>query len=134
MDSRKALYSIANAIYAADKILSLVNKKQDTDNNRSHEKRTYDNMAVFGEIIKVIANYMPDNESHHSYYLKKTVDKCSLYEDTYKKLKQHLICVKNDGLTGDRIMETLLAIRPHIRGQQGTAIDKSIKMYKILKT
>jgi hypothetical protein len=134
MDNRKNLNSIANAIYAADKILNLLNGKQGMHENYAGGKRTYDNMAVLGEIIKVIANYLPYNESHRGNHLRKIVDKYTFYEDTYKKLKQHLILVKNEGLTGDRIIETLAAIKPHIKGQQRTVIDKSIKIYKILNT
>ncbi|NLC68654.1 MAG: hypothetical protein GX754_07720 [Clostridiaceae bacterium] len=136
MNNRKNLHSIANAIYAADKILNLLNKKQGqgADEITAGWRRAYPDMAVFGEITKIIANYLPGSEDHRGNHLKRTVDKCAFYEDTYKKLKQHLVSVKNEGLNGDRIFETLAAIKPYARRRQKTAIDKSMKIYKILKS
>ena len=134
MDNRKNLYSIANAIYAADKIRNLLKRVQGMQDNSISGKRAYDDMAIFGEIIRVIADYFPDSDNYRRNSLRETVDKCALYGNAYKKLKQHMISTRNEGLTDTKIIEALVAIKPLIKGKRRTMIDKALEIYEILNT
>ncbi|NSW89514.1 MAG: hypothetical protein HPY74_02330 [Firmicutes bacterium] len=133
MDKRKNLQSIANAIYAADKIRNIL-KDPNTRNSYTPGKRAYNNISVFGEVIRVIADYLPNSNNYRGNSLKEMVDKSAIYINTYKKLKQQLISARNGKLNKNKLVETLAIVRPLLKNERKVIVDKVLKIYEILNT
>lgn len=131
MNNNKYLQSIANGIYAADKINNLL-KAQNTrsDNMAGAAAR---NISIFGEIIKIIADYLPTDNNYRENNLKDIISRSSTYGNTYSQLKQHLLAAKGERLSNNQLAETLSIVKPLLQDKPRSTVDKVLKIYEIIK-
>lgn len=131
------LNSIANGIYAGNKIFNLL-----TENSNTRSKN--DKIV---EIIKIIVTYLPNGNDYHISNLRKLADKSNIYTEVYKKLKQQIasrskqqfLAASENSIntlpavtTGNQIAETIAAIKPIIKPEYKSAADKLQKILEIL--
>jgi hypothetical protein len=132
MNNSKYLQSIANGIYAADKVRNLL----ETTNVRSNTPSGVvgNRIAVLGEIIKVIANYLPVENSQRGSNIQELVNKSTMCGNTYSQLKQHLFHAKEGRLKQGQLIETLAIVRPLLKDEPRVTVDKVLKIYEIIRT
>lgn len=131
MDNSKYLQSIANGIYAADKVRNLL-KTTNTRSNNTSEMVAH-TISVLGEIIKVIADYLPAENSYRGSNIQEIINRSTVYGNTYSQLKQHLFNAKEGRLKQGRILETLEIVSPLLKDEPKITIDKVLKIYEIIK-
>ncbi len=131
MDNSKYLQSIANGIYAADKVRNLLeisNVRSNTPSGMLAHR-----ISVLGEIVKVIADYLPAENSYRGSNIQDIVNKSTTYGNTYSQLKQHLFHAKEGRLKQGQLIETLAIVRPLLKDEPGITVDKVLKIYEIIK-
>jgi len=131
MDNGKYLQSIANGIYAANEVRNLLKApNMRSDNTTGMVARS---ISVFGEVIKVIADYLPVENNQRGSNIKEMVNKSAAYGNTYSQLKQHLVSARQSRLNKDHLIETLAIVKPLLKDEPRTTVDKVLRIYEIIK-
>lgn len=128
MNRNKSLEHIANSFHAAGKIQSLRNSVLKEDSRMSV---TQDRISLLQEALQVIAEYAPDP---HKSALGDTLHRGSVYNNTYRDLKQHFKVVQEQGMNSDHLIRTLDIMKPVLSNRSRNLIEKVMKIYEILNS
>lgn len=136
MDKYRYLRSIANSIYAAEKIRILLNNlktgKQDDRDVRATELGD-DKVFVLCEAANIISDYLPVKDSRYGNDVKELINKSTEWGNTYSQLKQRVSLSRSSPSKQVKLIETLSLVRPLLRNESRNTIDKFLKIYAIIK-
>ena len=125
MERHSSLNYIANSFFAADKIRNVYNSSIQ-ENNRDSAREF--NFPIILEVLKIIGDYSPGKNKEIIY---SAVDMSSLYNNTYRNLKEHIQCSRSRNINLNDLTKTL-EVRPIFRDRNRVAIDKLLKIYQII--
>lgn len=126
MNSQELLKSIANGIYAAEKIRNIQNSTVRQDPNVTVRPS---NMARLGEMLQVIAEYYPGNKKK---LLEEATYIGNIYSNAYRSLKYYLMESRNKGADMETFLKALNSIKPVLSNNHKIVIDKMTKIYEII--
>jgi hypothetical protein len=84
------------------------------------------------QMLSVIAQYSPEPQRNT---LNDKLQKTTVYQNTYKNLKQHLKNMQSERhVSSDGLIRTLEIVKPAVSEDRRNIIEKVLQIHKILKT
>ncbi len=120
--------NIANGFNAANKVRDVYNSSLREEQNLSVRAS---NVTLLLQMLSAISEYSPEP---HREVISRAVDRCNLYNCTYKDLKRHFGSMRGQSPSFRNFTETLGIIRPILDNGNKSVIDKILKIYEILST
>ncbi len=129
MNKYQKLEQITNGINAAYKIKTATNSL----NQRSSESgQEISNVELIMQMLSVIAQYSPEPQRNS---LNDRLQRTTIYQNTYKNLKQHLKSMQSERhVNSDGLVKTLEIVKPAISGDRRNLIEKVLQIHEILKS
>ncbi|TYQ16209.1 UNVERIFIED_CONTAM: hypothetical protein Cloal_2731 [Acetivibrio alkalicellulosi] len=127
MYNYKALYDVANGIFAAGKIGEVLNLNPSNDRNQIATTSPIDSIC---KVLDILAQHAPNEQRE---ILGIAAQKSKLYLDTYTNLDRHFNTYRSSKMNIDKIIETLGIIHPVLGSREKNIIDKILKLYQVLK-
>lgn len=129
MNKYQKLEQITNGINAAYKIRSVTNSLNQRD---SESRQETNNVEILMQILSIIAQYSPEPQRNS---LNDRLEKATVYQNTYKNLKQHLKSMRSERhVDSDGVAKTLEIVKPIIVGERRNIIEKALQIHEILKS
>lgn len=128
MNRYDKLNYLANGIHAASKIRDIYKANLKEDPNSAVRASNTD---IVNQVLNVIAQYAPEPYRQD---VQTTVQKCCIYNDTYRNLKQHIRSTANHRMNDEEFIRTLDIVRPVVGNRERILIEKIIKIYQIIKS
>lgn len=120
------LQAIADGINAANKIHNIYKSGLLSD---SRTVIRDGRLAMINDILQVIAGNSPERSAN---LLKETLEKTTVFSDTYRNLKRHMTLARNRSMNSGDLVETLNIIKPALSSQQKVLVDKVIKLFDVI--
>ncbi len=129
MNKYQKLEQITNGINAAYKIRSATNS---LNQRGSESQQEINNVELLMQMLSVIAQYSPEPQRNS---LNDRLEKTTIYQNTYKNLKQHLKSMQSERhVDSDGFVKTLEIVKPVINGEKRNIIEKVLQIHEILKS
>ncbi|WP_010250565.1 hypothetical protein [Acetivibrio cellulolyticus] len=129
MNRYQKLEQITNGINAAYKIK---NARDSLNRKGPEERQETSNVELLMQMLSVIAQYSPEP---HRNSLSDRLERTTVYQDTYKNLKQHLKNLQsNRQVDSEGIVKTLEIVKPIVDKDKRSLIEKVLQIHEILKS
>lgn len=125
MDKRTKMDSIANGFYAAGKIREALQSNLRSDSTTAVR---VSNTDLLGQVLDILSQYSPETRREP---MQRTLQKSSVYMQTYKNLKQHMKTTESRSMSRHNFVHTLTLMSPILSGRRQLMVEKILKLYEL---